>query len=136
MMNSQTNLTAATIRLTEEVVQLATAVSENNSRIDSLQIEIKRKPDDSELKFFMDENTRIRRYLITVVIIPCIVVAAILSGFTAYYVADRDSKQRCMNNKATSEKLVGILTSFKNNTNDVKIRNAIYILQHDRVNCK
>lgn len=101
-------LAVATEVLSSRVGTLADAVQINNFKIDQLQKELNKKPDDAEVQFITGlakaERKRHFRWAISTALL-----AAVGSAGVAYKVANEQGQERCQGNAKNIETLVSII---------------------------
>lgn len=125
-------LATATEALSSRVQTLVDAVQTNNKKIDKLQHEINKKPDDVEVQFITglasDQRSRHLRYAIVTAIIVSVISSAIAFGTATVL-----SYKGCKVNAQNITTLVSILES----TPELKNRYEVQIndLKSNRNNC-
>lgn len=112
-------LITATNALSSRVQNLADAVQTNNSKLDILQGEVNKKPDDVEVKFITgmakDDRDRVRNAGFAAAI-----VSALVAGGVAFGVANEISEDRCEDNRAALITITDFLETISNHTPTVE----------------
>lgn len=101
-------LAVATEVLSSRVQTLADVVQTNNYKIDKLQKEVNRKPDDTELKW-LEEQARLERIKAFRGAVSTGIIAALVAASVAYTAANRAGLDRCEANEQNIETLVSII---------------------------
>lgn len=94
---------------------LADAVRINNHKIDLLQSELNKKPDDVEVKLITGMATAERQRHLKWAVTTA-VLASILSGVVAYKTAEMQGHGRCKVNAQNIQSLVNLLESIPDPT--------------------